>query len=256
MTWAQVLALLPDEAVFQNSLGFPNSLIFSAGHTGSAAGETVRGAVDRLTWSLGDAVVRNDFEPALVSAADNTVDEPATGTATGQIEVTLSGPNSFFSLDAPLAGRRGQPVTVNYATADGTATADEDYTPTSGTLTYDPATGQTSALIPVTILADATADDGETVLVNLSAPVNGVLQRATATLTITDSTPPANEPGYVPLSPARILDTRHGIGAPGRLCGRGEHHGVPGGRGGRRRRDREGRRPERHCRPAQERRGS
>ena len=32
MTWAQVLALLPDEAVFQNSLGFPNSLIFSAGH--------------------------------------------------------------------------------------------------------------------------------------------------------------------------------------------------------------------------------
>ena len=214
ITWAQVLALLPDDAVFQNSLGFPNSLILAAGTSASAAGETVRGAVDRLTWSLGDAVVRNDFEPALVSAADNTVAEPTTGTATGQVEVTLSGPNSFFSLDAPLAGRRGQPVTVSYATADGTATAGEDYTPTSGTLTYDPATGQTSALIPVTILADATADDGETVMVNLSAAVNGVIQRGTATLTITDATPPAKEPGYVPLSPARILDTRHGIGAP------------------------------------------
>ena len=133
ITWAQVLDLLPDDAVFQNSLGFPNSLILARGHIRqSAAGETVRGAVDRLTWSLGDAVVRNDFEPALISAADNTVAEPTTGTATGQIEVTLSGPNSFFSLDAPLAGRRGQPVTVNYATADGTATAGEDYTPTLG----------------------------------------------------------------------------------------------------------------------------
>jgi hypothetical protein len=214
ITWAQMVDLLPDGAVFQNSLGFPRSLILNAGDSGGAAGDTVRGAVDRFTWSLGDAVVQNDFEPPLVSAADNTVAEPTTGTVTGQIEVTLSGPNSFFSLDAPLAGRRGQPVTVNYATADGTATVGEDYAATSGTLTYDPATGQTSATIPVTILADATADDGETVKVNLSAAVNGVIQRGTATLTITDSTPPAKEPGYVPLSPARLLDTRDGTGAP------------------------------------------
>ena len=62
--------------MFQNSLGFPGSLIFNAGHSVSAAGETVRGAVDRLTWSLGDAVVRNDFEPAEISAADNTAPSP------------------------------------------------------------------------------------------------------------------------------------------------------------------------------------
>ena len=55
---------MPDEAVFQNSLGFPRSLIFNAGHTASAAGETVRGAVDRLTWGLGAEIVENDFEPA------------------------------------------------------------------------------------------------------------------------------------------------------------------------------------------------
>ena len=41
----------------------------------------------------------------------------------------------------------------------------------------------------VPILTDAVLDDGETVLVKLSAPVNGVLQRATATLTITNTTP-------------------------------------------------------------------
>ena len=174
---------------------------------------------------------QNDFEPALINAADNIVAEPATGTATGQIEVTLSGPNSFFSLDAPLAGRRGQPVTVSYATADGTATAGVDYTPTSGTLTYDPATGQTSALIPVTILADATADDGETVLVNLSAPVNGVIQRGTATLTITDAN--TAQPGYVPLTPFRLLDTRSGIGAPAAPAAAGSTTEVQvAGRGG------------------------
>ena len=42
--------------------------------------------------------------------------------------MSLSGPNGFLSLDAPLAGRHGQPVTVNYATANGTAIAGEDYT--------------------------------------------------------------------------------------------------------------------------------
>ena len=40
----------------------------------------------------------------------------------------------------------------------------------------------------IPILTDAVSDDGETVLVNLSAAVNGVIQRATATLTITDTT--------------------------------------------------------------------
>ena len=35
MTWDQVLTLLPDDAVFQNSLGFPNSLIINAGDSSS-----------------------------------------------------------------------------------------------------------------------------------------------------------------------------------------------------------------------------
>ena len=140
-----MLDLLPAGAVFQNSLGFPRSLIFSAGQSASTAGQTVRGAVDRLTWGLGDTVVRNDFEPALISVADATVAEPAAGNAEAEVPVTLSGPNGFFSPDAPRAGRRGQPVTVHYETADGTATAGQDYTAVAGTLTFDPATGQTTA---------------------------------------------------------------------------------------------------------------
>ncbi|MFL6080492.1 MAG: Calx-beta domain-containing protein, partial [Ornithinibacter sp.] len=160
LTWDQVLTLLPDEAVFQNSLGFPGSLIFNAGHSGSAAGETVRGAVDRFTWSLGDAIVVNDFEPAQISAADNTSPEPGAGALVAQIDVTLSGPNGFRSLDAPLAGRRGQPVTETYATADGTATAGEDYTPAEGTITFDPADPVTTRSVGIPVLADGVVDDG------------------------------------------------------------------------------------------------
>ena len=54
ITWTQVLALLPDGAVFQNSTRLPPLADLQRGPDGSPAGETVRGAVDRLTWSLGD----------------------------------------------------------------------------------------------------------------------------------------------------------------------------------------------------------
>ncbi len=38
LTWTEVLELLPDGAVFQNSLGFPRSLIFNAGQSGIRRG--------------------------------------------------------------------------------------------------------------------------------------------------------------------------------------------------------------------------
>ena len=136
-------------------------------------------------------VVRNDFEPAYIDAADATssgASLPVPGFA--EMPVTLSGANGFLSADAPAAGRRGQPVSVHYATADGTATAGQDYVATSGTLTFDPADPSTTKTIEIPILADTVADDGETVVIHLSAPVNGVVRTASATLTITD-TPPA-----------------------------------------------------------------
>ena len=176
-TWAQMLDLLPDRRGVPEQSRLPQLADLARGHVRSAAGETVRGAVDRLTWSLGDEVVRNDFEPAEISAADNTGAEPGAGALVAQIEVSLSGPNGFRSLDAPLAGRRGQPVTVNYATDDGTATAGEDYTPVEGTITFDPADPVTTRSVGIPILSDAVVDDGETVLLHLSAPVNGVLVR-------------------------------------------------------------------------------
>jgi len=63
-------------------------------------------------------------------------------------------------------------VSVDYATADGSAIAGSDYTATSGTLTFTP--GQTSKTVPVTIANDALAEDDETFTLNLSNATGGI----------------------------------------------------------------------------------
>ena len=75
-----------------------------------------------------------------------------------------------------------EPVTVNYATADGTAVAGEDYEATSGTLTF--AAGETEQTVAVTIIDDAVEDSGETFRLVLSGPAGAELADAEATGTI------------------------------------------------------------------------
>ena len=75
-----------------------------------------------------------------------------------------------------------EPVTVSYATADGTAVAGEDYEAASGTLTF--ATGETEQTVAVTIIDDAVEDSGETFRLVLSGPAGAELADAEATGTI------------------------------------------------------------------------
>ena len=81
-------------------------------------------------------------------------------------------------------------VTVDYATSDGTATAGEDYTAASGTLTF--AAGDVEKTVSVAVLDDATGNEGtETLTLTLSG-VSGdraYLVDATATGTIDDDDP-------------------------------------------------------------------
>ena len=76
-------------------------------------------------------------------------------------------------------------VTVNYATADGTATAGEDYTATSGTLTFAP--GETEKTVSVTIIDDTVEDSGETFRLVLSDPSGATLADSEAAGTILDT---------------------------------------------------------------------
>jgi hypothetical protein len=83
--------------------------------------------------------------------------------------VEASGTLAFSVM---LTNANGAPVSVDYATADGTASAGSDYTSTSGTLTFSP--GQTSKLVPVTIVDDALAEDDETFALGLSNATGGI----------------------------------------------------------------------------------
>src|SRR5262249_7258399 len=92
-----------------------------------------------------------------------------------------------FVFTVSLSAPSNQAVSVNYATADGTATAGSDYQATSGTLTI-PA-GQTSGTITVWVNGDRLAEANETFTVNLSAPTNATITDGTGVGTIADDEP-------------------------------------------------------------------
>jgi hypothetical protein len=72
-----------------------------------------------------------------------------------------------------LSHRSGLPVTVKYATANGTARAASDYQAASGVLTFNP--GERSKLITVVVDGDRRRESNETFFVNLSDPANATI---------------------------------------------------------------------------------
>ena len=78
-------------------------------------------------------------------------------------------------------------VTVDYATADGTAVAGEDYTATSGTLTF--AAGEREKTVAVPILDDGHDEGKETFLLRLSNASGAVIADGEATGTIVNADP-------------------------------------------------------------------
>jgi hypothetical protein len=79
-------------------------------------------------------------------------------------------------------------VTVDYATANGTATAGSDFVATSGTLTF-PAGSAGSQTITVLVNGDTDVEPNETFFVDLSSPVNATIAvgRGTGTILNDDS---------------------------------------------------------------------
>ncbi len=99
-----------------------------------------------------DANHKVDWRPE-ISVADAQANE---GAGSISFEVSLS--RAFTTAE--------HSVTVDYATANGTATAGEDYTATSGTLTF--AKGESSKTVSVPILDDAVDEGEETFTLTLS----------------------------------------------------------------------------------------
>jgi uncharacterized repeat protein (TIGR01451 family) len=124
-----------------------------------------------------DPTVTQLLLPPTIDVNDGMVAEPATGTANALFTVTLSHAYTH-------------PVTVNFSTSDGTATAGDDYAATSGSVSF--AAGQTVQTVSVPVLFDAIAGEGdETFLVNLSNAQGGVIADGQAIGTIRDPSVPS-----------------------------------------------------------------
>ena len=118
-----------------------------------------------ITDAIGRGTITNDDAPPSISIDDISVAEGATGSANAAIfTVSLSNPSSDV-------------VTVQFATADGTAVAPADYQalPLS-TMTFAP--GEVSHTISVPILGDFALEPDKLFSVVLSNPINASLADA------------------------------------------------------------------------------
>jgi streptogramin lyase len=107
-----------------------------------------------------------------------------TSNATDQ--VLRYGANSQFAFTVSLAWPSVGATTVNYATANGTAVAGQNYTAVSGTLTFPP--GLTSQTVVVQTLDDGQPDPTRAFTLNLSSPVGGAITSSQGIGTILDDT--------------------------------------------------------------------
>ena len=89
---------------------------------------------------------------------------------------------AMFTVRLGVAGL--QNVSVDYATADGTAVAGSDYTATSGTLNFAP--GETNKTVVVSVTADVAVENDEVFYVNLGNAVNAPVLKGQGSCVITE----------------------------------------------------------------------
>ena len=133
------------------------------GRHGGGTGRDVHGDAEQSGGGdAGDAatgtgtITNDDVVVPTVSIGPAMVAEGNSGTTNAVFPVTLSAATTV-------------PVTVSYATGDGTATAGSDYTAVTSSVTI--AAGQTSGTITVAVLGDTVVEPDETFTVTLSSPV-------------------------------------------------------------------------------------
>ncbi len=117
-------------------------------------------------------IVDNDAAPT-ISIGDVTVDPEA---------------NTNASFPVTLTAASGLTITVEYATANDTATAGADYTSVNGTVTFTP--GITSQTVNVPVLEDTLDEPDETFFVNLTTPINATIADDQGLGTIVDDDDP------------------------------------------------------------------
>ena len=170
----------------------------------SVSGGAVRGAKRKQQgsnqrWTI--TVKPDSHAPVTVSLPAGAVETSDGRSLESAVSATVAGPVGISVVDARVDEGEGAllafavtldraatgTVAVDYATADGTATAGADYTATSGTLTFR--AGESSQTIEVAVLDDSHDESEETLTLTLSNASGGRLTDARATGTIENTDP-------------------------------------------------------------------
>lgn len=173
----------------QDYVAKSGTITFAAGETQKTISVTVNG--DKVA-ELNETLSLNLSAPTGATIADGA----ATGTiATDDVivpKITIAdasvkegdGGTRNLAFTVTLSEATSGPVTVTYATADGSAKAGEDYVAQSGTITF--AAGETSKIINIKVNGDTTIEANETLKINLSAPTGATIADKQAIGTITN----------------------------------------------------------------------
>ncbi len=155
----------------------------------------------------GDDVYEGDehFTVHLISARGATIadadglgtivdDDPVPSVSIRDVSVIEgTGTTTPLSFDVSLVNPSGSDVTVDYASADGSATSPADYGAVSGTLTWPAGTSGTQT-VTVDVVADATDEVDETFSITLSNATGGAtIGNGSAVAIILDDDAPAPE---------------------------------------------------------------
>jgi hypothetical protein len=163
--------MLVDKFVAQSTKEWCGSLALQAGHKYDIKMEYLEktgGTIAQLRWS--SPSVPKAIIPKARLYSTSVPPTPTLSISNASVVEGQSGTaNLTFAVSLSPASQ--QTVTVTRATADGSATAPTDYTALApATLTFNP--GETSKSVTVPVNGDLTLEANETLVVNLTSPVN------------------------------------------------------------------------------------
>ena len=228
-------------------VGVPEVALAGASYelTAQSDAEEALGYAWRVAYGEGGSVEPTDTQtvvwtaPAGVTVAWIRVDvtreeDGATAGQSAYVRVEVPDQTRLTLRAAPAPAEGGAPVTVTATldapapadgttvtlTTGGTATRDTDYTLSSTTITL--AAGETAGTVTLTVIDDAEADDGETIVLDAASTIPA-LTAAPLTLTIDGQRRDAGAgaPAARPAAPGAGADGRRGaaaVSAPARAA--------------------------------------
>ena len=168
------------------------TVTFAAGQTSKQVTVLVNGdlldeANETYFVNLDEPDERDDLRRAGRWARSRTTTRrpPCRSTMSPSPRATRGPSNANFTVSLNVPS--GRAVTVDFATANGTAQAPGDYQAGSGTVTF--AAGQTSKQVTVLVNGDLLDEANETYFVNLTNPTNATISDGQGLGAITDDDP-------------------------------------------------------------------